>query len=200
MENKEIYVEKFFFRTRTHTIEDSGIRTVRNDFWVTSDVVTRYESLGRLVQYQSNTKLSDWFVIGVFLILGIKGLLEGAQDNSVFAICIILIAVALYFLISYFSHLQHVGAFYFSNTIEKTGDFEIKSKYPASPELEHFIKQVRLKQKEIALRNLITYACSDDNINYLTKELNELRSHYPMTDDEYAVTVQRLKDRLAELG
>ncbi len=199
MENidKFKYEEKFFFRTRIHTITANGIRTRQNDFFTSSDITTNIADLGHQLQYKSDLRLLDIFVVIAFLILGIKGIIKGPSDSVLFAISIILIFSALYWTVYALFNLNHVGSFYFSNSIEKTkGGFEIKSNYPASKELEMFIHEIRLKQKDIAVENLINYIDDESTEDDLTRRVTYIKQRYPITEDEVILVLERLKKKL----
>jgi hypothetical protein len=196
-QDKFRYEEKFFFRTRVHIITDNGIRTVQNDFFISSDIVTNFENLGLQLQYKSDLKLFDIFIAIVFLILGTKGILKSSNDSILFAISIILIFAAIYWIIYALFNLTFVGSFYFSNSTKKdNGGFEIKSNYPASKELEIFIHEIRLKQKDIAVENLIKYIEDESTEDDVIRHLAHIKQTFPMTEEEVILLSKRIKNKL----
>lgn len=197
--NKFQYKEKFLFRTRVHTLTDNGIRTQQNDFFVSSDILTRIQDLGLRLQYKSDLRLFDIFVSIVFLILGVKGLVKSKSDNILFAISIILIFSALYWIVTVLFNLKYVGGFYFSNSTEKTdGAFEIKSKYPASGELELFLHEIRLRQRDVAIENLIKYIDKDDSDEEHLMQATYIKRTFSMSDSEFDSLINRIKAKVGK--
>ena len=192
--NKLRYEEKFLFRTRVHTLTNNEIRTQQNDFFTSSDILTKIEDLGHRLQYKSDLRLFDIFVSIVFFIIGIKGLIKSASDSIVFAISIILIFTALYWIVVVLFNLKYVGGFYFSNSIEKTnGIFEIKSKYPASKELELFLHEIRLRQRDIAIENLIKYLDKEASNEHHLMQATYIKHNFPMSDSEFDSLLKRIE-------
>lgn len=191
------YKEKFLFRTRVHTLTNNEIRTQQNDFFTASDISTSIADLGHRLQYKSDLRLFDVFVSLVFFIVGGKGLLKSAGDSIVFAVSIILIFSAFYWIITVLFTLKYVGSFYFSNTTEKgTGTFEIKSKYPASKELELFLQEIRLRQRDIAVENLLRYLDKEATEEEHRQQATYIKQTFPMTDSEFDDLMNRITDKL----
>ncbi len=192
--NKFQYKEKFLFRTRVHTLTDDGIRTQQNDFFTSSDILTKVEDLGSRLQYKSDLRLLDIFVSVVFLILGIKGLVKSTSDNILFAISIILIFSALYWIVIVLFNLKYVGGFYFSSSTEKAnGAFEIKSKYPASEELELFLHEIRLRQRDVAIERLLKYIDKEASDEEHLMQATHLKHTFSMSDSEFDALINRIK-------
>jgi len=141
-------------------------------------------------------RLSDIFVSIVFLILGIKGLIKSTSDSILFAISIILIFTAIYWVVTILFNLRHVGGFYFSNFTEKTGTFEIKSKYPASEDLELFLHEIRLRQRDIAIENLIKYIDKDAPDEEHLVQATYIKHAFPMSDSEFDSLINRIKVKI----
>ena len=195
--NKLQYKEKFLFRTRVHTLTNYEIRTQQNDFFISSDKLTNIRDLGHGLQYQSDLRLFDIFVSIVFLVLGVKGLVKSLNDGIVFAISIILIFSALYWIVIVLFNLNYVGGFYFSNFPEKTkGTFEIKSKYPASAELELFLHEIRLRQKDIAIENLIKFIDKDASDEEHMMQAIYIKHTFPMSDSEFDSLINRINAKV----
>jgi len=172
------YVENFLFRTRTHTLLKEGVRTEQNSFLNSSDIITKYHQIGSIVQYRSELKLSEIITSIVLFLLGLKGLSNSSMDEVLFAISIIFIAVAVYWLIQILFNLEYVGSFYFSESVSKNKNtFEIKSRYPASEELLEF-SSILVKYKKNA------------EINYLAETLSP-----ELTEDETKLQVLYLKNK-----
>ncbi len=187
------YKEKFFFRTRVHILTNNYIRTQQNDFFISSDILTKIEDLGYRMQYKSDLRLSEIIVSIVFLVLGIKGLIKSTSDSILFAISIILIFTAMYWIVTILFNLKYVGGFYFSNFTEKTGTFEIKSKYPASAELELFLQEIRLRQRNISIENLIRYIDKDASDEEYLMQVTYIKQTFPMSDSEFDSLINRIK-------
>lgn len=197
--NKFQYKEKFLFRTRVHTLTNNEIRTQQNDFFVSSEVLTKIQDLGHRLQYKSDLRLFDIFVSIVFFILGIKGLVKSSSDSILFAISIILIFSALYWIVIVLFNLKYVGGFYFSNSTEKTnGTFEIKSKYPASGELELFLHEIRLRQRDVAIENLIKYIDKDDSYEEHLMQATYIKHTFSMSDSEFDSLINRIKAKVGK--
>ena len=138
--NEHVYEEKFLFRTRKHILSEHLIRTQQTGFFTSSDITTRIEQLGYLLQYRADLQLKDVFISLVFFVIGIIGMSKGITDSIAFCISIILIFTALYWTVSVLFNLKHIGSFYFSNSTEKSkNSFEIKSGYPPSEALKSFL-------------------------------------------------------------
>lgn len=199
MDNNEKfqYKEQFFFRTRVHTLANNEIRTEQNEFFISSVTLTKIEDLGHRLQYKSDLRLFDIFVSIVFLILGIKGLIKSTSDIILFAISIILIFSALYWIVIVLFNLKHVGSFYFSNSTEKPyGTFEIKSKYPASEDLELFLHEIRLRQKNIAIENVLRYIDKDATDEEHLMQATYIKHSFPISDSEFDSLMNRIKEKV----
>lgn len=196
------YEEHFLFRKRVHTITPLGIRTQQYGFFNASDRLTSIEKLGGpLIQYQSDLRLTDVIVAITFLVIGIKGLSKSFNDDLLFSISIILIAVAIRWIVGILFSLEYVGSFYFSNgTLKEKDSFEIKSKYPANEKLEAFLHQIRLRQKELAINKLFnaTYAYSD--FEQLTLEIKKLGILFSMEEAEMDTLIKNIRLQQKELA
>jgi hypothetical protein len=199
MENnkKFQYKEQFLFRTRVHTLTNNEIRTEQNDFFISSDILTKIEDLGHRLQYKSDLRLFEIFSSIVFLVIGIKGLVKSVSDSIVFAISIIMIFSALYWIVIVLFNLKYIGGFYFSNSTEKTnGAFEIKSKYPASEELALFLHEIRLRQRHIAIENLIKYLDKDESDEEHLMKAIYIKHTFPMSESEFDSLINRIKAKV----
>jgi hypothetical protein len=199
MENNGIYQyeETFFFRKRIHTLVENGIRTSQNDFFISSDILTKFENLGYQLQYKSDLKLFEVATVITFLVLGVKGLIKDPSDNILCSISIILIATAAYWLISIVFKLEYIGSFYFSNSTEKTkGGFEIKSRYPPSGDLQNFLHQIRVKRMEIAVDQILDSITSDSNIEEIESEQAAyLKKLFAMDADEFSLLLDKIRQK-----
>ena len=194
--NQIRYEEKFFFRTRVHTITSSGIKTQQRSFFNSSEITTRFEELGSLLQYKSDLRLQDITISTVLLIIGIKGLTKGFNDDVVFAISTILIFSSIYWIVSVLFALKHIGSFYFSNSTEKTpNSFEIKSRYPPDQRLELFLSQIRARQKEMAIENLLRSITVDLSFEDFKSEATFIKNTFSMEENEFASLLVKMKEK-----
>lgn len=194
--NALTYEEKFFLRKRIHTLTPKGIRTVQSSFFNSSDIITSYDQLGRFSQYKSELRLLELIVSIVFLILGIKGLTRSSLDDVLFVISVILIASAVYWFINIFYKLKHIGSFYFSNSMDKRlNDYEIKSNYPASKELQIFIDAILTKKKEMSIAQLLDEINSESIFENFESHAKYLKRDYLMSDEEYLSLITEIKKR-----
>ncbi len=194
--NDITYSENFLFRKRKHILLDQGIRTQQSDFFRSSDIVTQIENLGYFLQYRSDLPLFDIFGAAIMLIIGVKGLSTGMDDNVVFAICVILVVSAVYWLVRMFLNLEHVGSFYFSSSTQKDKfAFEIKSRYPASPALEVFLQEIRNRQKAIAKEKLMLRISAEVYLLFFESEASYLKSVFSMEASEFKEFLNQISAR-----
>jgi len=190
------YEENFLFRKRTHSIIEDGIKTEQNSFFNSSAIETKFNQIGSITQYKSELKLSELVTSIVFLILGIKGLSKNKSDDILFAISVILIAVAMYWTISILFQLKHVGSFYFSDTIKKQKDtFEIKSKYPASAELNEFIETIISSKKTYDINYVVDSFSPEITSEEIRNEISYLKRKFLLTEEEFEDMIRRIRDK-----
>lgn len=130
------------------------------------------------------------------LIIGIKGLTKGFNDDVVFAISTILIFSSIYWIVSVLFALKHIGSFYFSNSTEKTpNSFEIKSRYPPDQRLELFLSQIRARQKEMAIENLLRSITVDLSFEDFKSEATFIKNTFSMEENEFASLLVKMKEK-----
>ena len=190
------YEENFLFRKRLHSITDEGIRTQEFGFFNASESFIAFGKLGWHWQYKSQANWGYLMLCAGFLLFGIRGLMISAGSSILFAICLILIGVAIYWLINYLYNLDYVGSYYLSDRyIDRQPLFEIKSDYPASEELERFFEQIKQRQKLVVMREMMEEVHDEVYLDDLLTKAQYLKKNFSLTDEEYDEFADKLKKK-----
>lgn len=194
--NNETYSENFLFRKRTHVILPDGVKTHQKSFFNSSESTIKYEQLGSIIQYQSQLKLTEIITSAVFIILGVKGFMKSTTDDVLFAISVILIAIAFYWLISILFSLKHIGSYYFSDRIKKNENtLEIKSRYPASIELDQFLNEILRRKKNSEISYLVDSLSKELSEIEIKQETSYLKRKYLLSEQEYRTILNQIRHK-----
>jgi hypothetical protein len=193
------YKEQFLFRTRVHQLYPYEIKTVQDDFFNSSEKLTRIVQLGNMLQYQSETKLFEILSAIALLLLGIKGYTRSTTDDFLFLISTGFTFAALYWILTVVFQVKYVGSFYFSNFSIKEDNFEIKSRYPPSREREQFLEAIKIRQKAIAIEDLIHTLTADWTAYEIQEHLIYMQRTYNLTEVESQALQEQLLTKLNSL-